>query len=130
MEKFREKWDGKTVEDLGGYMSKEAKQFVSDFKRALKRELEPQGIEVISLNPNHYDCSGFLKKDDKYVYISYDIPRWDKEIDFTEGGTNGVLYRTAQHERDFTGGHNNFSSLVDLPRNIMQLYENYDRYTR
>lgn len=79
--------------------------------------------------PNHYDCSGFLCKDGKYIYISYSIPRYGEKINFDDSGyINGVLYRTAENDHDFHGGHNNFSSISNLPRKIIEMFDNYDRY--
>ena len=130
MNTFRKKWNNKSVEDWGIAMSDEAKSFVKGFRNMLKRQLEPEGIEV-SLEPNHYDCSGFLCKDNKYIYISYSIPRGGEKIDFDDSSyLNGVLYRTAKNDRDFTGGSNRFSSISNLPRKIIEMFDNYDRYTQ
>ena len=113
------KWNGKAVEDMGAYMSKEAKSFVTAFRNMLKRELTPLGIEVVSITAGHYDLSGFCKKDGKYVYVSYSIPRWGKRIDFSDCSCmNGVLYRTAKDDRDFHGGSNHFSDIYGLPKAI------------
>lgn len=117
------KWNGKSVEDCGSYMSKEATSFVTAFRNMLKRELNPYGIEVVYLKPNHYDCSGFVKKEDHYIYISYSIPRYGSRIDFKRTGfADGVLYRTAKHEKDYRGGNNNFSNIESLPGAITSLF--------
>lgn len=129
MNTFRSKWNNKSVDDMGSVMSKEAKSFVTAFRNMLKRELEPEGIEIVEFTPNHYDCSGFVRKDDKYIYISYSIPRYGEIIDFDVSGyANGVLYRTATSDHDYHGGMNRFSSIKDLPRNIINMFENYNRF--
>lgn len=123
MRTFKMKWNGKAVEDCGSYMSKEAKTFVTDFRNMLKRELSPYGIEMVSLKPNHYDCFGFVKKGDHYIYISYSIPRYGSCINFyLSGSFDGVLYRTAKNEKDYTGGRNHFSSIEYLPNAIISLF--------
>lgn len=128
MHTFEKSWSGKRVADTGAYMSKEATSFVRAFRNMLKRQLEPEGIEV-ELKPNHYDCSGFLRKDDKYIYISYSIPRGGYPIDFDAcDAMNGVLYRTAKNERDFRGGNNHFSSLNRIARDILKMFDEYERY--
>lgn len=100
MKTFKKNWNNRIVKDDGCYMSKEAKSFVTAMKNMLKRELTPYGINVLSLNPNHYDCSGFLEKDGYYVYISYSIPRYGDRINFSASGAgNGVLYREAETKR-------------------------------
>ena len=123
MKNFKVKWNGKSVADEGCYMSKEAKSFVTAFKNMLKRELTPHGIEVLSLKPNHYDCSGFVKMGSNYVYISYSIPRYGEKINFNKSGIlTDVLYRTAKNEKDYRGGHNNFSNIESLPSAIISLF--------
>lgn len=105
-------------------MSKEAKSFVTAMRNMLKRELAPYDINVLSLKPNHYDCSGFLEKNGYYVYISYSIPRYGDRINFSASGAgNGVLYREAKNEKDFTGGHNHFCALEDLPNFLHQFVD-------
>lgn len=82
MKTFKKNWNNRIVKDDGCYMSKEAKSFVTAMKNMLKRELAPYDINVLSLKPNHYNCSGFLEKDGYYVYISYSIPRYGDRINF------------------------------------------------
>lgn len=69
MKTFKKNWNNRIVKDDGCYMSKEAKSFVTAMKNMLKRELAPYDINVLSLKPNHYNCSGFLEKDGYYVSI-------------------------------------------------------------
>lgn len=128
MNTFRKTWNRERVEDTGSTMSSEAKSFVRAFKNMLKRELEGEGIEIVRFEPNHYDCSGFLKQNDKYIYISYSIPR-GYSIDFDScSSLDGVLYRTVKNDKDFRGGRNNFSSLRDLPNNIIKMFNSFDDY--
>lgn len=121
MKTFR-KWNKKAVEDNITVMSKEAKSFVTAFRNYLKRNL-PAGYEVESLSAGHYYCSGFVKKGDKYIYLSYDIPRYGEVINFETSGLEGVLYRTAKNNKDFTGGPNNFCSINNIVKNITLLME-------
>ena len=119
MKTFKKNWNCRTIQDNGAYMSKEAKSFVRAMKNMLKRELEPYGIDILSLKAGHYYCYGFLKRNNFVVYISYDIPRCGSPINFSEGGLNGVLYREAKDDKDFTGGTNHFCSLESLPDALM-----------
>ena len=121
-EKFRGAWNGKSVEDWITTTSKECKTFGTQFKNALKRELADYGFETVDFSTGHYDVSGFVKRGDMFVYVSYDIPRYNKEIDFDAHEWAGpVLYRTAENEKDYHGGHNNFCSLAELPKCIVEL---------
>ena len=82
----------------------------------------------MTLKPNHYDMSGFFKKSygskTRYVYWSFSVSRYDTptNLDKTDC-TNGFLYRTAEHERDFTGGHNHFCNFMQLCDNALDLID-------
>lgn len=122
MKTFRKKWNNVAVQDDICVMSKEAKSFVTAFRNMLRRTLDPFGISVVSLTPNHYDCSGFVEKDGKYVYLSYSIPRYGQRISFSDSSVmNGVLYRTAEGPKDFRGGSNQFSSIEKISDNIIRM---------
>lgn len=121
-EKFRDTWNDRAVEDCITTTSKECKTFGAKFKNALKKELADCGFETVGFSTGHYDVSGFVKRNGDYVYVSYDIPRYGKEIDFDAHAWAGpVLYRTAEDEKDYHGGHNNFCSLAELPKCILGL---------
>lgn len=62
MQKFKKNWDGRSVEDWGCYMSKEANSFVTAFRNMLKRELEPKGFKIVSIKPGHYELYGYIEK--------------------------------------------------------------------
>ena len=77
------------------------------------------GGKLIHRSYGHYEMSGFIKKNDKYVYFSYDNS-------FGFGGrthcllkNNGysntipLLIRTAKNEFDYTGGDNNYRHFKD-----------------
>ncbi len=126
MKKFKA-WDMRPIEDWGAYMSDEAKAFVRAFKSYLKRSLPD--CEVIGFKPNHYDTFGFIKKGARYIYVSYNLrDNHPTMANFYKAGCiGGVLYRTAKHDKDYTGGSNNFSSINDLIENINKLFERMER---
>lgn len=129
MDIFMVKWEDKIVEDWGTTNSFESKEFVKDFIKMLKRHLDKEGCNI-NIKLNHYDLSGFIEKDGKYIYISYSIPRGFK-IDFNASGAmDGVLYRAADNDHDYKGYYNNFSSLADIPRKILEMFDNYERYNK
>lgn len=115
-------YNNKTLMDAGSYMSDEAKKFARDFKRRLSLNAKKRGMEVVNFNTGHYYFSGFVKKDDKYVYFSYDIPRWEEPIDLHASGcSKGFLVRTAENEKDYHGGHNNFTNLIHFMDKVEEL---------
>ncbi len=116
------KWNGKVIEDWGSVMSEDGKKFYKAFKNFLKRSF-PEA-EVIGFKPNHYDASGFICKDGKYIYINHSIDRGRGYVDFSETGSfNGVLYRTAENDKDYKGGMNHFCNMYELVSAVNNLFE-------
>lgn len=122
MKTFRKTWNNRAVEDDGCYMSKEATSFCRAFRNMLKRELSPYGVEVVDFHIGHYYLSCFLKANDRYVYVNYNVPRYGKKINFDELEYAGpCLYRTAENSKDYHGGSNHFCSISELPRCVLGL---------
>lgn len=118
MDKFITTWDGRGVQDDGAYTSKEFKGFSLQFKNFLKRIL-PNGAAVTGWTTGHYFLSGFIRKNDNCYYISYSIPRGESPLDFgTDGPFSGVLFRTAENEKDYHGGQNTFCSVKGLKKHL------------
>ena len=108
-------------------MSDDAKGFYRAFKNYLKREFPD--AELIGFKPNHYDFSGFICQDGKYIYISHDIDRGRGYVDFNDHDPmNGVLYRTAEGPRDYHGGHNNFCSIKNLGDSVRRLFDRMNNF--
>ncbi len=74
------------------------------------------GAELVSFNKGHYYVSGFIKREEKYVYFSISDVRH-----FPGSWVNDVLVRTAKHEKDYTGGANNRTELWDCDDKIHYL---------
>ena len=122
MEKLRKRYNKKSIEDEGGYMSREAKSFVTCFRNALKREFPEATVNIRS---GHYDLSGFIGINDKIIYIMYSIPRYEAPFDFDDTSCmNGVCYRTAKDYKDYKGGPNHFCSLSQLTDRLSFFFEN------
>ena len=119
--KFIEKYQGKILQDDGSVVSAEFKKFFSDFRRAYKAEFKKYGITLTVLNKGHYDLSGFVTRDGKCVYFSYNYRRGLPLDMFADGVMTGALYRTAANLNDFRGGHNNFCRLAELASKCDQL---------
>ncbi len=125
MKTFKSKWADVSVEDCGAYMSKEAISFCNGFRNMLKRELSPYGIDIVNAINGHYYVSLFLKQKDKYIYVSYSIPRYGLSISFENSSChNGVLYRFAKNEKDYRGENNRFTSLDCLTKDVLRAFEN------
>ena len=124
MREIIKKYQSRVIEDWGAYCSQDYKNYAAYVKRRLKANL-PEGYEVVSLKPNHYDFSGFISTPyGGYIYVSQSITRGMPLDLFSDSPLrNGVLFRTAKTTHDYTGGHNNWSNLLGLPEAIVNLAE-------
>jgi len=88
--------------------------FSRDFKKHIKNDL-PKDYELAEYNKGYFYISGFVKNitNNKFVYFSVPDVRYDKN-----GWNDNILYRTAQHEKDYTGGSNQYCKLEELSKNI------------
>ena len=134
MKTFKKKWNNRSIEDAGAWMSKEGRSFAMCFYNMLKRTLKPHGIAISKFTIGHYYVSGFLADDpddEIYVYFSYSIPRGGLPVQFNDTRLmNSVLYRTAENINDCTGGTNNYSSIEDFPESVIKLFETLRSQTR
>lgn len=101
------KWYDHEFESSSG-LTEEFSNFSRDFKRDLLKQTGRK-FELVNYNRGHFDISGFLKNKEsgKYVYFSIGDVRgahWQYSI----------LVRTAEHEKDYSGGANTFASYEQL----------------
>lgn len=85
---------------------------------------EPVNLKNININGQIRGCSGFLKntETDRLCYIT-------TESFFDRGRgcglfgdpNNAVMMRTAKHEKDFSGGHNQWCAVEDIPEMFCRL---------
>lgn len=67
------------------------------------------------------EATGFIKNPNgKLIYYASEDYRYPF---MGRDWTSSVLYRTAAHEKDYTGGTNNFSDLEHLKENVEKLFE-------
>lgn len=110
--KFYEKYCGGTweVQDDGGVTSKEFDQFSRDFKSVLK-EICSLDWEIEKYSKGHYFVSTFLRNaanPEKFLYLNVG------DIRHNSNWYGRILYRTAENEKDYRGGTNQYSSLENL----------------
>jgi len=93
------------------------KQFAKDLRKEIKRQLRQTGCQMAKYNVGHFEVSGFVEKDGKFVYFCVgDVrykPNWHAD----------VLIRTAESTTDFRGGMNNRTSLESFGENVRKLLE-------
>lgn len=122
LQKFYQKWQNQSVEDYGAYMSPSAKQFAKDIKAVIKEIAINNGASLEWFNINHYDVSGMIKKDEKYIYFHRDIERYNKSINLS----HNLLIREAKHAKDFTGGRNNYCNFEEFESTMNYLFKHHN----
>lgn len=129
---FIKKWDRRTLEDSGSYVSKGFRSFQTAFVNAMKKIATSLDGEVVNVSKGHYDISGFIKRGDKYVYFSYDNGigiGGRTHIMLTMQGCSGMagafncpfMIRTAKDSKDYSGGRNVYIDVERSPLFIEQL---------
>lgn len=85
------------------------KEFYSTFKKELTKFLTDKGCTKIEVGKGHFYVSGFFTNASGQIYYF--------SLSDVRGmhyrGSKEMLYRTATHYKDFTGGGNNY---IDLNR--------------
>ena len=106
-----EKWVGFEFES-SSVATEEWNAFAKDFKKHIKSQL-PDGSELLDFHKMHFEVSGFVKRGEKYVYFSISDVRH-----FRDEWHNNMLIRTAEHDKDYTGGSNGFTTLTDFKKKV------------
>lgn len=92
----------------------EFKNFFSTFKREFKRELVALGATDIKFSKGHFYVSGFFtsKTGQAYYFCLSDVRGMNDGIRMnSDSCMSKLLYRTADHYKDFTGGMNQYVSI-------------------
>ena len=87
--------------------------FSRDFRSDLRSMVKIAGWEVESVSVQHFYIYGFLQNADKTKMLYFSIP--DVRSFHNEWASN-MLVRTAEHNKDWTGGRNEYVKfrLLDL----------------
>ena len=109
-----EKWIGFQFESSSG-LTDEFAQFAREFKKHILGVL-PSGSELVSWSRGHFEVTGFVKRDNKFVYFSISDVRH-----FQNSWYEDILIRTAQHDKDYTGGSNCSTALPNFTEQVEHL---------
>lgn len=92
------------------YKTPEFKAFARNFKAAIRKELQNAGAELVELLVGHFDLSGFYRVNGKLGYFSlFDVRGGDMRARI--GEPERIMFRTAEHEKDYSGGRNNWAKI-------------------
>lgn len=114
-----ENWLGYSFESSSG-LTPEFAEFRREVKRYIKKIL-PEELELIMpFGSLHFEFSGFIKnkKTGKFVYFSCSDVRF-----FKDSWYDDLLIRTAENEKDYTGGSNNSCKITEVSEKAKQLTE-------
>lgn len=100
----------------GGYTGEDYKQFENKYINYLRAMCGQNGWELVNVGRSHYEFCAFIKNNDKYVYLSISDVRF-----FQNEWYNHILIRTAISEKDYRGGCNNYTNLLNLENAVSQL---------
>lgn len=110
------KWQGVEFESSSS-LTPQFAEFAKDWRADLKKITGPD-FEIVSFNRGHFYLSGFLKHaSGKFVYFSISDVRYFG----ADTWKNDILIRTAEHDRDYTGGPNNRATLKDIKIRALEL---------
>lgn len=107
-----EKWLRRYFESSSG-KTPQFKEFVSDLRNYFRKNIPGCLISV-----GHFEVSGFYTNPDTghMCYFSMSDVRFFRDEWYTH-----VLYRTAEHAKDYTGGQNRYCSLPELSAKMKEL---------
>lgn len=102
----------------GGYIGDDFKLFNTKYRNAIKKLL-PNGYEIHSWSRGHYYCSAVIRDiEGRFIYMSIgDVRYWPNEW------VEDILIRTMKHDKDWTGGTNHRTDLINFTKDIQQLYK-------
>ena len=100
----------------GCYTGNDYKMFERTYINYLRSLSKENGWEFVKANKNHYCFTAFVKKNNRYVYISVSDVRFNQNAWYYK-----VLIRRAEHEKDYTGGRNIYVPLPALAIEIKKI---------
>ena len=96
-------------------LTPEFASFTRTAKKYLTTELSKHNLDVIKFSRGHFDFSLFAKNrtTNKIVYISV--------CDIRPYFTGQLYYRTAEHDKDYKGGMNNWCDINEVASNAERI---------
>jgi hypothetical protein len=101
----------------GSYIGDDFKSFNTKYRNAIKKLL-PDGYEIHSWSRGHYECSAVIKgSNGRFIYMRIGDVRH-----FPNEWVDNILVRTMKHDKDWTGGANHYTDLINFAKDIQKLY--------
>lgn len=106
--------------DSGSVNSDKFNDFFEKFKVSFTNELKKVKATNVQFNKGHFHLSGFFTIGEQVMYFSLSDVRWFNSYNWK--GQPEMLIRTAKHDKDYTGGQNNFVAIEpNMSKKIAQI---------
>ena len=101
----------------GSYTGNDFEEFNKKFKKVIEKML-PNNYTLHSWNKGHYYCFAVIKDNkERFIYLSVPDVRF-----FPNEWVYDILIRTMQHDKDWRGGNNHRTDLINFSKDIQKLY--------
>ena len=112
-----EDWRGNSFES-SSCRTPEFAAFARAFRAHITKKAKLNNLQLVNVSTGHFYLCGFFlnPRSGKYAYFSISDVRH-----FPDSWWNNVLIRTAQHDKDWTGGSNRYTALVGIGEAALQL---------
>ena len=112
-----EDWRGNCFES-SCYKTPEFLAFARMFRAYINHKAKLNNLQAVNVSTGHFYLSGFFFNPNtgKYAYFSTSDVRH-----FKDSWWNNVLIRTAQHDKDYTGGSNQCTALCGIGETALKL---------
>ena len=107
------KWKNYKFQSSSG-KTPEFLDFAKDVKKFIK--CLPAGIVLDTYTTGHFYISGFLKRNNEYIYFNTGDVRWN-------GSPLNMYYRTAKDNKDYTGGINHSTDIITFVSTMNTIFE-------
>lgn len=106
--------------DSGSVNSDKFNDFFEKFKVSFTNELKKVKATNLQFSKGHFYLSGFFTVGEQVMYFSLSDVRWFNNYNWN--GQPEMLIRTAKHDKDYTGGGNNFVAIEpNMSKKIAQI---------
>lgn len=116
--KLINKWEEVAFES-SSQTTKEFTDFAREFKAVIKEQVSPD-FTIVGYSRGHFEVSAFLqhKESGRFLYVHISDVRH-----FPGEWYKHVLIRTAKDEKDYSGGHNQYTLLTQLGEKAKSIME-------
>ena len=105
--------------ESSSYKTEEFKAFYRTFKSELTKELKSIGATDIRFSIGHFDVNGFFTSPNGQIY--YFSLSDVRGMEFMNSDRIRLMYRTAKHHTDWTGGGNQWVKIESGMANKMSI---------